>query len=84
MHVRGRENMLKRLLVHAGASNLGLWLRTLFGIGTPRGLQGRLAALGAMLSALWSLTYEAIAPISSQTDRPGRAVRLVNPSIACD
>jgi transposase len=84
MHVRGRENVLKRLLVHAGAFNLGLWLRTLFGIGTPRGVQGRLAALGAMLSALWSLTYEAIAPISSQTDRPGRAVRLVNPSIACD
>jgi hypothetical protein len=43
-HVRGHENVLKRLLVHAGAFNLGLWMRTLFGVGTPRGLQGRLAA----------------------------------------
>src|SRR5206468_9244675 len=41
-HVRGHEHVLKRLLVHAGAFNLGLWMRTLFGIGTPRGLQGRL------------------------------------------
>ena len=58
VHVRGHENVLKRLLVHVGAFNLGLWMRTLFGIGTPRGLQGRLAALGAVLSALWSLMYE--------------------------
>lgn len=45
-HVRGHENVLKRLLVYAGAFNLGLWMRTLFGVGTPRGLQGRSAALG--------------------------------------
>ena len=50
-HVRGHENMLKRLLVHAGAFNLGLWMRTLFGVGTPRGLQGRVVALGAMITA---------------------------------
>jgi hypothetical protein len=54
-HVRGHENVLKRLLVHVGAFNLGLWMRTLFGVGTPRGLQGRLAAFGAVLSALWGL-----------------------------
>ena len=41
VHVRGHQNVLKRLLVHASAFNLGLWMRTLFGIGTPRGLQGR-------------------------------------------
>jgi Transposase DDE domain len=77
-HLRGHENVLKRLFVHAGVFNLGLWMRTLFGVGTPRSLQGRLAALGAMLSTLWSLTYEAIASISSQNDRPTRAVRLVS------
>src|SRR5262249_54262356 len=68
-HVRGHENVLKRLLVHASAFNLGLWMRTLFGIGTPRRLQGRLAALGAVLRTLWSFVYKAIAPIGSQTDR---------------
>jgi hypothetical protein len=45
---------IARLLVHAGGLNLGLLMRTLFGVGTPRGLQGRAAALFA---ALWSLLW---------------------------
>src|SRR5262245_21781366 len=40
-HLRGHANILKRLLVHAGAFNLGLLMRKMFGRGTPRGLQGR-------------------------------------------
>jgi hypothetical protein len=48
----GQENVLKRLLVHAGAFNLGLWMWTLFGVGTPRSLQGRVVALGAMIATL--------------------------------
>ena len=40
LHLRGRENILKRLVVHSGAANLGLLMRKLFGKGTPRGLQG--------------------------------------------
>jgi transposase len=40
VHLRGRENILKRLVVHSGAANLGLLMRKLFGKGTPRGLQG--------------------------------------------
>jgi transposase len=60
-HVRGHENMLKRLLVHAGAFNLGLWMRKLFGVGTPRALQGRTVVLGAVLRMLWNLAYETIA-----------------------
>src|SRR5262249_55837674 len=62
-HVRGHENVLKRLLIHASAFNLGLWMRTLFGIGTPRALQGRVLALRAVLSLLWTMIYEEIAPI---------------------
>jgi hypothetical protein len=45
VHLRGRENILKRLVVHSGAANLGLLMRKLFGKGTPRGLQGRWLAL---------------------------------------
>ena len=41
VHLRGRENILKRLLVHAGAANLGLLMRKIFGAGTPKSLQGR-------------------------------------------
>ncbi len=40
-HLRGHQNILKRLLVHAGAFNLGILMRKTFGRGTPRGLQGR-------------------------------------------
>src|SRR5580704_9226421 len=48
LHLRGRENILKRLVVHSGAANLGLLMRKLFGKGTPRGLT---RAFSAMLSA---------------------------------
>jgi transposase len=53
-HLRGHTNILKRLLVHSGAFNLGLLMRTVIGVGTPRGLQGRQAALIALVVALWS------------------------------
>jgi len=50
-HLRGHGNILKRLLVHAGGFNLGLVMRALIGVGTPRGLQGRLAA---QITAAWT------------------------------
>jgi transposase len=51
-HLRGHGNILKRLLVHVSGVNLGLLMRALVGVGTPRGLQGRLAAL---MATLWAL-----------------------------
>jgi transposase len=81
MYVPGHENVLKRLVVHAGAFNLSLWMRTLFGIGTPRGLQGCLTTLGAVFSTLWSFMHDAIALISSQIHRQ---LISVNAFAACD
>lgn len=62
-HLRRHDNILKRILVHAAALNLGLLMRTLFGVGTPRSLQGRndlastllrlLLAVFAALTAQW-------------------------------
>jgi transposase len=40
-HLRGRDNIRKRILIHASAFNLSLVLRGLFEAGTPRGFQGR-------------------------------------------
>jgi len=40
VHLRGRENILKRLLIHGAGFNLALIMRTRYGRGTPRGLQG--------------------------------------------
>jgi hypothetical protein len=45
VHLRHHPNILKRLLVHVAAFNLGLVMRKLLGRGTPRGLQGYDAAL---------------------------------------
>ncbi len=44
-HLRGRDNILKRQLVHVGAFNLSLVLRKLLGAGTPRELRNRLGKL---------------------------------------
>ena len=43
-HLRGRWNILKRLLVHVCGFNLGLVMRGIVGSGKPRGLQGKAAA----------------------------------------
>lgn len=40
VHLRGRNNILKRLLVHGAAFNLSLILRKTLGVGKPRRLQG--------------------------------------------
>ena len=66
-HLFGHTNILKRLLIHTAGFNLGLLLRTLFGMGTPRGLQGSVraflrllhwltAALGAVVEHLVAAT----------------------------
>ncbi|MDP7692461.1 MAG: hypothetical protein QGG89_11535, partial [Vicinamibacterales bacterium] len=59
VHLRGHPNILKRVLVHVCGFNLGLLMRQLTGVGTPRSLQGRAAAvleaLTAALSRLWTL-----------------------------
>ena len=53
VHLRGHPNILKRLLVQVCGFNLGVLLRQLTGVGTPRSLQGRAAAaLGALTAAL--------------------------------
>jgi transposase len=52
VHLRGRTNILKRLIIHAGAANLGLLMRKLFGVGTPRALQSRLGPVFSFLNGV--------------------------------
>ena len=44
VYARGHPNVCKRLLVHVCGFNLGLLMRHLTGVGTPRSLQGRVIA----------------------------------------
>jgi transposase len=73
-HLRGHTNILKRLLIHAGGFNLGLVMRHLIGIGTPRGLQGRVAALVSTLLALIGVAWRRSVSIC-RSCRPIAAMR---------
>src|SRR5580700_1474884 len=58
VYLQGRENILKRLLVHGAAFNLSLVLRKTMGVGKPRRLQGLILQLvtlpGRSFEWLWN------------------------------
>ena len=72
LHLRGHTNIRKRLLIQAGAFNLGLLMRQMIGVGTPRGLQGRLRAVLAALLVL-------IRPVWASAARHWSSVRRASP-----
>lgn len=51
-HLRGHNNILKRLLLHAVAFNVALYVRKLHGIGKPRTLQGAANSICMLISLL--------------------------------
>jgi len=57
VHLRGRENILKRLLVHGAAFNLSLILRKDLGAGKPREFQNLCASLFSALGKVWQLLF---------------------------
>ena len=60
-HLRHHANIIKRLLIHAGAFNLSLVMRKISGCGTPRGRQGNLNTLLFLLDVvLQALTTDAL------------------------
>jgi transposase len=96
VHLRGRMNILKRLAVHAGAANLGLLMRKIFGVGTPRSLQGlrrafcRIAGISQRLSPPWGPILTACArllrpsSISSDRFRPfGPSLKMATCTTGC-
>jgi transposase len=44
-HLKTHAKILKRLLIHVAGCNLSLMMRTLFGVGTPRSLQGLFSSI---------------------------------------
>jgi transposase len=65
VHLRGRENILKRLMVHVAGFNLSLVMRLLIGKGTPRGLQDLASAYLFVVIAVKELlesTLQVIVP----------------------
>ena len=74
VHVRGQDpksplvEIRKRILIQAAAFNLGLLMRSLYGTGTPRGLQGLAgaqAALTAHVNSVIGTSFATSAAISA-------------------
>jgi len=74
-HLRGHDNIRKRILIHGSAFNLSLLLRLEIGRGTPRGLQGLLSLFSVLTTAvrdareaaaaLWLPSANSVAPRSN-------------------
>jgi len=63
VYLRGHANIRKRLLIHTSGFNLGLLMRHVTGVGTPRSLQGRLvAALGILITLIRAIRLPVTRP----------------------
>ena len=61
-HLREHPNILKRLLIHVAGFNLGLVMRSLFGVGTARGLQGLCGRVLAFIGVIWAVLRGTLSP----------------------
>ena len=71
VHLKGRENILKRLVVHAAGFNLGLLMRKMVGVGKPRRLQGTTGPrfwLHLGLPSAWRWLWPSIASLRRSTN----------------
>jgi transposase len=73
LHLRGRENILKRLVVHSGAADLGLLMRKLFGKGTPRGFTKTISAVKSAVNTSIRLWFAPATPLRRFGDSMVRA-----------
>jgi len=73
-HVRGHPEVLKRMLGAAAGFNIGLLMRTLFGIGKPRVLQGATSrarkSMEEALAAVLSLLATVLTLVTTMARRP--------------
>lgn len=70
-HLRHHGNILKRLLIHAGAFNLSLILRKKLGAGTPKGLKKGLIQATNTLKRALALQHAAWRRLQCAWDRIG-------------
>lgn len=68
-HLRGHENILKRLLIHVAGFNLSLIMRKMMGLGTARGMQDLAGRALAALKRLWKVLEAAIRQIRAAEAR---------------
>ena len=76
--LRGVENVQKRYLLTAAARNLGLLMRSRFGMGTPRSLQGLTAALVALCVVVWYAQWTIVGAVRRRWARLAASLRIVS------
>ena len=84
-HLKGRENVLKRLLIHVGGFNLSLAMRGELGAGTPRGLAAAKKALTGVAGEFyvaWRRLCAAPAAIFKRLRAPSRDSAAALPGMA--
>ncbi len=69
-HLRKHGNILKRMLIHVAGCNLGLLMRELFGVGTPRSLQGRSASFILVVVTLLMRILARLGVLNAPITRP--------------
>jgi transposase len=69
VHLQGRKNILKRLLVHGSAFNLSLILRKIMGVGKPRRLQGLSLQSFMLLARIFSWLWATSRSMDPGTER---------------
>ena len=72
-HLRGQENILKRVLVHVAGCNLGLLMRRNFGFGTPRGLSELFSSLLSLIFRIHDVSQRLWQPMC----RPQNVLRPI-------
>jgi len=72
LSLRGTENVAKWYVMRVAARNLAVIMRTLFRIGTPRGLQGLGGRLVSLLLRVCA-ALRLLLPLLSRRDRHGRS-----------
>jgi transposase len=56
LYLRGRENIAKRVLIHAAGFNIGLMMRVTYGLRKPRSMAGGVfAAFLALMERVWTI-----------------------------
>ena len=69
-HLRGQENILKRLLIHVAGFNLGLVMRKLLGVGKPRALAGAAGLIRKRFAAILKVLIGLCGPLATRNGSP--------------
>jgi transposase len=78
LHLRGRENIAKRVLIHVAGFNIGLMMRVAYGLRKPRSMgRSACALILGLMRWLWSMWM--VLHVSEKLDRMNRSIVLRSP-----